>query len=138
MRIDLLASLLLFGLTVEGGGIIRPKECYTCQSTLESNICGEGNIFPNFMTKYCTVNQFYCIKVIEKAGRTPLVYRKCSHYDCAQEKNERTGEIIACSICSDSLCNSATVSSTLSFTVYLLMMAIVYYHLKILSLLDQS
>ncbi|XP_014271617.1 uncharacterized protein [Halyomorpha halys] len=72
MRIDLLASLLLFGLTVEGGGIIRPKECYTCQSTLESNICGEGNIFPNFMTKYCTVNQFYCIKVIEKAQRDHL------------------------------------------------------------------
>ncbi|XP_014271614.1 uncharacterized protein [Halyomorpha halys] len=131
-----LTSVFLFLLTIfldVEEGLTRPKECYTCQSTLESNVCGEGITFPNFMAKYCTVNQFYCIKIIEKAGRTPIVYRKCSQNDCTEEENSRTGEIIACSTCTKSLCNGATVSSTLSFMVYLLMMAIVFYYFNILS-----
>ncbi|XP_014280144.1 uncharacterized protein [Halyomorpha halys] len=68
----------------------RPKKCYTCSSLVSSRLCGEGFRKLNFLVKDCAPDKKYCIKLIETAGSSSFMYRKCTSNNCTEEMEIRT------------------------------------------------
>ncbi|CAH1406558.1 unnamed protein product [Nezara viridula] len=101
-----------------------PKKCYTCTSLVSSRLCGDDFRKLNFLVKDCTPDKKYCIKLVETAGSSAFMYRKCTANTCEQEKQFRQGHVTECSVCTTTLCNEGSTPHQ----AMMLLSSVFWYH----------